>query len=369
MKNIAFYIILILFYSCGTNRTDNLKQRLEENKKKIKALRAENRKIEDQLSKFHKDTIAQKIPVKIMVVNPSQFNHFIKAGGIIEAVEMASISPEVPAQIRSILVKEGEYVRKGQLMVSLNSSILSKAIKEMEINLELATTVYEKQKNLWDQKIGSEVEYLKAKSGKESLESALASQRAQLALYSVEAPFNGIVDQISAKEGELSSPGLPILQLVNLSRVKINTDISEIYLPSVHKGDTVEVTFPSYENLTIKCPVYRTGNIIHPDNRTFNVQLRIDNIDNKLKPNMMATVTIKDYSIKNALVVPSTIIKNDIKGKFIFINKNEQAEKVYVQTGKSYEDQTVITSGIHDNDRVIIEGFNTVSNGSYIVEK
>ncbi len=368
MKILITVFILFFLYSCSQSNKDSITRKLEENKNTINRLRKENREIEKQLLKLQNDSNIQKIPVRTVIVEPTHFKHYIKTSGIIEAVEIASISPEVPAQITTILVKEGQSVKRGELMVSLNSNVISKAINELEVNLQLAETVYQRQKNLWDQKIGSEVEYLKAKSNKESLENALASQKAQLALYSVEAPFSGIVDQISGKEGELSSPGYPILKLVNLSKVKINTDISEIYLPNVSKGDTVQVSFPTYSNLTLSCPVYRTGNIINPDNRTFNVQILLNNIDNKLKPNMMATVTINDYSIKNALIVPSTIIKNDIHGKFIFIDDDGIAKKIYVQTGMSYEDQTVLTSGINAGYKVITEGFNTVSNGSYIIE-
>ncbi len=368
MKILVSLFIFCFLFSCSSSNPESLTKKLEENKNTINRLRKENREIEKQLLKLKDDNDIQKIPVRTIMVKPMVFKHYIKTSGIIEAVEIASISPEVPAQITTIHVKEGQTVQKGALMVSLNSNVISKAIKELEVNLDLAQTVYKRQKNLWDQKIGSEVEYLKAKSNKESLENALASQKAQLALYSVDAPFSGIVDQISGKEGELSSPGYPILKLVNLSKVKINTDISEVYLPDVSKGDTVQVTFPTYSDLKLSCPVYRTGNIINPDNRTFNVQILLDNFDNKLKPNMLATVTINDYSMQNALIVPSIIIKNDIHGKFIFVEEGGIAKKTYVHTGKSYEDQTVITSGIDAGCRVITEGFNTISNGSYVFE-
>ena len=366
-KNIFYFITFLLLAGCSapSSQREELKAKLNENKKTIRDLKKENLKIEEQLEKLSDDKELHKIPVRIETLQPRQFNHYILSSGILEAEDIAYMRPEVPAQIKTIHVKEGQRVKKGDLLVSLNSNVISNSINEIKSNLELATNVYNKQKNLWDQKIGSEVEYLQAKTQKESLESSLAAQQAQLDLYYVRAPFSGIIDDLIAKEGELSSPSSILLQLVNLSKMKINADVSEIYLPSIQARDTVKVNFPTYPDLQIYCPIKRTGNVIHPDNRTFNVQITLNNKDEKLKPNMVATLEINDYSIENALIVPSTIIKNDITGKFLFIvNKEGNAQKVYVETGRSYMDKTVITSGLSSGNKVIVEGFNTVSNNA-----
>ncbi len=367
MKKIIFYAISFLILAgCAGSEKDELKAKLKENKEAINALKKENKKIEKKLAELVSEHEIHKIPVRIETVIPQAFNHYILTSGILEAENIAMINPEVAAQITNIHVKEGQRVSKGQLLASLNSNIISNSIKEIQANLNLATKVYNKQKNLWDQKIGSEVEYLQAKTQKESLESSLAAQQAQLALYNVRAPFSGIVDNIISKEGELSSPAAGgIMQLVNLSKMKINTDISEIYIPSIHKGDTVKVTFTTYPGMELYCPIKQTGNIIHPDNRTFNILLSLNNMDEKLKPNMVATLEINDFNMQNALIVPSTIIKNDISGKFLFIvDKDKNAQKVYVETGRSYKDKTVITSGLKGSEKIIVEGFNTVSNGA-----
>ncbi|MCW3784985.1 efflux RND transporter periplasmic adaptor subunit [Plebeiibacterium sediminum] len=367
MKKIITYIILFtILAACSSSEKEEIKAKIAENRKTIKALKKENTKLEKELKMLSEDSVKFKLPVVTKEVTARVFKHFILASGLLEAVQSANISPEVPAQIKLIHVVEGQYVQKGQLLVSLNSTIISNAIKEIETNLELAKDVYDKQKSLWDQNIGSEIEYLQAKTNKESLERTLETQKAQFDLYQIKAPFDGIVDNIISKEGELSSPGAVILQFVNLSKMKINSEVSEAFLPFIHSGDTIELTFSTYPDLIIKEPIVRTGNIIHPENRTFNVQVVLKNQENKLKPNMMASMKINDYKLENALVVPSAIIKNDITGQFLFVVENNTAKKIYVESGRSYKDETVVVKGLKEGDQVIVEGFNTVSNGTLV---
>jgi len=367
MKKVLIHIIFASFIiSCSTTEKDQIRSKINENRQTIKTLKKENLNLEKQLKNLSEDSVKFRLPVVVKSVKKQVFKHFIQANGILEAMQSANISPEVPAQIKTIHVTEGQRVSKGQLLVSLNSNVLSNAIQEIESNLELATDVYTKQKSLWDQNIGSEIEFLQAKTNKEALESALKTQKAQLDLYYIKAPFDGIVDNIISKEGELSSPGSVILQFVNLNKMKINAEVSEAFIPYVSKGDTVELTFSTYPDLMIQAEVTRTGNIIHPQNRTFNVQVVLNNTKEQLKPNMMASIKINDYKIDDALVVPSAIIKNDITGKFLFIVQNNEAKKVYVESGRSYQDETVVLKGLNDDDQIIVEGFNTVSNGSLV---
>ncbi len=367
MKKIFIYIILLTtIIACSSSDKNEIKSKISDNKNTIKALKKENDKLEVQLKKLGNDNIKFKLPVVVQKVKRQVFKHYIQASGLLEAVQSANISPEVPAQIKAIHVVEGQKVKKGHLLVSLNSNTISNAIKEIETKLELATDIYNKQKSLWDQNIGSEIEYLQAKNNRESLERSLKTQKAQLELYFIKAPFDGIVDNIISKEGELSAPGAIILQFVNLNKMKVNAEVSEAFLPFISAGDTVEISFSTYPDLVKLEPIVRTGNIIHPENRTFNVQVVLNNIENKLKPNMMASLRINDYKIDEALVVPSAIIKNDITGQFLFIAEGNTANKVYVKSGRSYKDETVILKGLNEGDQVIVEGFNTVSNGTLV---
>ncbi|WP_066630192.1 efflux RND transporter periplasmic adaptor subunit [Labilibacter marinus] len=361
---------VLLLASCTETDTEKIKAEIKANKAQIQELKAKNKELEEELAKVDTVEIKHRIPIITRTISTKTFNHFIETSGLLEAKEIAYISPEVPGQVTKIHVMEGQRVNKGQLLISLNSSVIKNAIREIETNLELATTTFKKQENLWNQNIGSEIEYLQAKAQKESLESTLESQNEQLKMYNVTAPFSGIVDDIIIKEGEHSSPGMTnVLSLVNLDKMKVNSDVSEVYLPAIHKGDTVKLSFSTYPDLIIETPISRTSNIVHPDNRTFNVQIVLDNINNKLKPNMMAKLQIKDYSLSNAITVPSAIIKNDISGKFLFTVQEGQAQKVYIETGRSYKDETLVTKGLMAGDVVVVEGYNTVSNGALVAEK
>ena len=307
------------------------------------------------------------IPVLIKQMNPEKFLHFIQVNGKVEAEQDAVISPEINGQIRTIHVKEGNRVRKGQLLVSLNTSITESNIAEVKTNLGLATKLYEKQKELWAQNIGSEIQYLEAKNAKESAENRLKTLEAQLEMARIKAPFEGVVEEIYSKKGELASPGFQLLHMVNLNDLKIEAAVSEIYISSLKAGDMVQLEFPSFPDLLIEAPITRLGNVIHPQSRTFKVELKLKNPENKLKPNIFTRVKLNDYVSENALVIPAIIIKRDMKGSYIYVtnsnNKQTIAEKRYIEEGPTYEDQTMVLSGLNPKDEVIITGYDQVSNG------
>lgn len=313
---------------------------------------------------------AYQIPVSVKTLATEKFNHYIEISGTIEAINIAFISPEMNGQIKEILVREGDRVIKDQPLVKLNTSILNNQIKEVEKALELAAIVYTKQENLWNQKIGSEIAFLTAKNGKESLERSLETLNSQLDLGLVKSPFDGIVDDIILKVGELAVPGSQLMQIVNLDNLYINADLAETYLSSVKKGDKVDLSFAAYPDLNMVTPIYRIGNIIHPMNRTINIQLQIKNKNEMLKPNGLAIIKINDFSSEKALVVPSLILKQDTKGSFLYVaakkNTGWIAQKRYVQIGVSFEDQSMIESGLAEGEKVIIKGFTQTTDGSAI---
>ena len=306
------------------------------------------------------------VTVKEMAYEP--FDHFFLANGSVEAVEDAFISSEISGQIKSFHVKEGQRVVKGQLLVSLNSDVIVSAIAEVKASLELAKTVFEKRQGLWEKKIGSEIQYLQDKTNKESLENRLKSLEAQLDMSNIKAPISGIVDQIFKKEGELAIPGVQLIQLVNLKKVYVNADVSESYLDHLAQGDRVEVSFPSYPDMKLETKIHRIGNVVKAQNRTFLVQLLLDNDDEKLKPNMVAVIKMKDYSNEAALVVPAIIIKNDLKGTYVYVVEKDEAgksvaRKIYVTPGMSEASNTMISQGLQPGQQVVIKGYNLVKNG------
>ena len=288
----------------------------------------------------------------------------------VQAEQDALISPEINGNVNKILVTEGNVVKKDQLLILLDTRVIKSNIREIEVSLELAVETYKKQKELWDKKIGSEMQYLQAKNQKQSLESRLNTLNAQLDMAHLRAPFSGIVDEISITQGELASPGKPVLHLVNLSKLKIYGDVSETYLSSIHRGEQVELSFPAFPGYTKKGNIYRTGKVINEKSRTFSIELKLDNPDQKILPNLISRIKISDYQNRSALVVPTPALKQDFNGWFLYktILKDNQkiARKVYVKPGISFENKTEILEGLQSGDEVIVAGFNQVAGGRAI---
>jgi RND family efflux transporter MFP subunit len=370
-KFLSIAIILIIAAACTTgDDSESIKQQIKQHKDEVSQLNIKIKELEKQLAEMNETGESGNIPVRIQKLEYRPFNHYFEASGNVEAVDQAYISPEINGQVKEILVSEGDQVKNGQLLARLNTSITENTIQEVRTQLELANTLYEKQKQLWEQNIGSEVQFLQAKNNKEALESSLQTLQAQLEMAYIKSPIDGIVDMINVEEGELAMPGFQIMQVVNLGKIKITADVSEKYLPVIRRGDLVQLAFPTFPSLELEVPVHRIGNVIHPGNRTFPVELRIDNRDNKLKPNILALITFLDYSEEEALIVPSIIVKNDLKGEYLYVAQNNDgasiAKKVYITTGMSYNDETMVVSGLNPGDQVIVQGFNLVTDGTAV---
>ena len=309
----------------------------------------------------------------ITEVTTGKFNHYIEVSGTAEAVREAYISPEIGGQIREIYVQEGDYVERGKVLAKLNTEMTESSIADLQASLDLAVVVYEKQKRLWDQGIGSEIQYLNAKNTKESLEQKMVTLKAQLEMAILKSPVNGIVDEIFQKRGELASPGMRMMQVVNLDELFINADVSETYLSQINEGDMVSLEFPVYPDMKIDAPVFRKGNVINPGNRTFTIQMKLKNPDKSLKPNILSVIHINDFSSDSAMVIPSVLIKQDITGSYIYTIEdnagNMVAKKVYVTTGQTYEDKTMVLTGIYPGQKIIDQGYNMVSDGSEVIVK
>jgi len=305
--------------------------------------------------------------VEVHNLTPVTFQHFIEINGSVQAEEDAIVSPEIVGQISKIYVKEGDIVKKGQLLVTLNTSITESTIREVKTSLDLAQKTYEKQKQLWEQNIGSEMQFLQAKNNKESLESRLSTLQAQMAMARLRAPFDGVIDRISIKNGELASMGREILHIVNLAEMKIYGDVSESYLPSIHKGDWAEITFPIYSDMKLDGSIHRIGQVIDEKSRTFRIEIKLDNKDGKLRPNMISRIRLNDFLDDNALVVPSYIIKQDFSGSFLYVAEKQNdlyiARKTYITPGITYNNQTMVIEGLNENESVIVVGYNLVSAG------
>jgi len=366
---IIITIISIFLLSCSSNDNNNSDtQKLESYKERVKDLNKKIAKIEEDNS--NKEYSGLKIPVKVETVALQPFSHSFIATGEIESIKEAFISPEIAGQIISINVTEGQQVIKDQLLAKLNTVIIENTINEIKTQLSLAKTIYEKQTVLWNKNIGSERQYLQAKNNYDNLQNKLKTLNAQYNMALIKSPIDGIVEDIRLKKGELASPGMQFMQIVNIDELYVTLKLSEAYISSIKKGDIVDISFPSYPGLVYSEPVYRTGNVINKQNRTFIVQIKINNKKGKLKPYMLANININDYNVDKAIILPSIIIKTDMNGPFIYVigkdNDNYVSNKKYIETGISYKDKTEVINGLNIGDVIITDGYNNVSDGSVV---
>jgi len=364
MRTIIKILPFIILSACGTN-DETIKKRILQKKNQIARIEQQIADLKKQLS----DTTDSKrlVPVQVKEIKEETFNHYLISYGNVEADKYAMISPEMAGRIEIIHVNVGDYVSKGQLLVSLNTDAVNKQISALKSSFELASTTFKKLDTLWKQGIGSEIEYLSSKSTKENLEAQLESLHAQKRMSQIRAPFNGIVDKIFPKKGELASPMFPVIEFVNLTHLIIKAEISEKYIGKVHKGDKVELTFSSLPGYKKEFPINRISKVIDSKNRTFEIELRISNPGEIIKPNMVSTIRIKDFSSDMAFVIPSLVIRKDITGNYLYVVTQKEGESIvskkYVTTSLSYDDQTMISKGLSSGDKVIIKGFHLVSSG------
>lgn len=369
MKQIAVIISLSLLVACGPEGTSAKKAELDSYRQKVEEYNQKIADLEAELENQNDDSEAVALlPVEIKEMTPEFFARYFEVTGVIEALKDAYISPEINGQIQKVSVQRGSRVKKGDLILKLNSDVIEKSVDEIETSLELAKRIFSKQEELWEQNIGSELQYLEAKNAMQSLQARLATLEKQMEMAHVSAPFSGIIDDIMVKEGELASPGNPLVHLVNLSNMRVSANISEAYLSSLSKGDLVELRFPAYPEDLLKVGVTRLGEVIDPQTRTFTLEVELKNSREKLKPNMLTSVRIQDYKNNSSLVVPSNILRQDFNGTFLFRisdeNGSSKAQKVYVKRGITVQDQTMITEGLSAGDLVITKGFNLVSEGT-----
>jgi membrane fusion protein, multidrug efflux system len=376
MKYSILSVIILFLVSCSNQESEqSIRDQIAKYKQDVVALNRKIAELDKQLSQMDpvNNSNAEKIAIEVSALSYEPFNHYIEVSGTAEAVKEAFISPEVGGQIREIYVNEGDYVARGQLLVKLNTEITESSIADMKSALALATTVYEKQARLWKQGIGSEMQYLSAKNNKESLEQKLVTLQAQLDMAMIKSPLSGVVDKIFSKNGELAMPGARLMQIVNLDELYINADVSETYLSQVNENAVVKLAFPVYPDLKMEVPIYRKGNVINPNNRTFNIQLKVKNPDRQLKPNILSVIQIRDFSADSAIVIPSILIKQDITGSYLYTMQQVEgkwiAKKVYVTPGQSYQDKTMVVSGLQEGERIITQGYNMVSDGSEVYVK
>mgnify|MGYP006180448917 CR=1 FL=1 len=365
MKSYSKFLILpllALIFSCAEKdelsvkkaELDKLKTQASELRVSIETLEKEITALDPEFGKLNRKSVL------ISTITPKRehFQHFVEVTGAVLSKKNVNISGEVSGRIQEITAVEGMRVAKGEVLAIIDAESIQRNIDELEKQLELAVIVFEKQERLWKQQIGTEIQFLEAKNRKESLEKTMAGLSTQLNRTKVRAPFNGTVETVNVRLGELVQPGTPMFQFVGESDLFIESDVSERYVGIVNRGDSVEVSFPSI-NKTLKTKVSAIGAIINPNNRTFKVEVVLPNLS-YVKPNMISVMKINDYENKNAITVPNYLILQDSKGDYIFIVENGLSKKKYITRGKVYQEITEVLEGLDGSETLVDKGFREV---------
>lgn len=373
---ISTLLVAFLLVSCSQEQEGNvIPEDIAAKKALLKTKRAEAKALASFIDSLDQAIYRQdpssrqeeKALVKTAPLERKDFYHYVEVQGTVTADDYVDVSAEVAGRILSLNVKEGQAVKKGQLIATIDPEATKKQIAELETGIELAQTVYERQKRLWDQQIGSEIQFLQAKNNVDRLNKNLELLNLQLKKTNVYAPVSGEVQRVVLQSGELASPGMPIIMMINMSNLKVVVDLPEKYLGSVKKGERIEVHFPALgKDLTL--PVTLIGNVINSGNRTLPVELALNGANaTMMKPNLLALAKINDLTVDKAISVPIELVQQEIGGKdYILIAENNKAKKVYVKTGESYDGNILITEGLEGNETIIVEGARGLLNGMTI---
>jgi membrane fusion protein (multidrug efflux system) len=380
MKNILYLFaltVLLLAVSCsGGDATEGglpktaeaARKVLREKRQDLKEVKGEIAEIEAIIATLDPSSQKEKeTPVTVSKVEVKDFNHYVEVqGNVMPTQEPAYASSETGGRITELNVKEGDYIKKGALVAKVNMESISKSIAQLNESLTLAEDIFKRQENLWSQKIGSEVQYLQAKSQVESLTRNKESLEYELTKANVYAPANGYVDMVMLKAGEMSGPGSPIVQILNTNSLKVVAAIPEIYLGQVKKGESVTLEFPALGEEQ-KGRIIMIGRSIHPANRTFDVEASASSKNGMLKPNLLATMLVNDYAVKDAIVIPDQLILQDVSGAdYVMTIENNRAVKKVVTMGRGYKNETVIETGLTGNETLLVKGARQVSNGDLL---
>ncbi len=302
--------------------------------------------------------------VRISLMEKERFQHFIQVQGTIESDNNILVAPMASGIIKKVHTSTGKKVTKGQLLAELDGSILESSIAEVENGLKLAETIFERQQRLWDKKIGSEIEFLQAKTNKEGMEKRLATLKEQYKLTKIFSPISGIVDEVFFKEGEMGAAGMGAFRVVQLSNLKIKVDLSEIYISRINKDDKVHVSIPVIGK-EFDLSIDTISQVINADDRTFQITVNIPKTAKDIKPNMLSVLIINDYSNPEALTVPINAVQETGTEKFLFVASERDgewtAQKRIVTTGKNHEGRIEILSGLQEGEHVVIVGYQNLS--------
>ena len=385
MKKI--YLILsctLLLVSCDSQKEVTVEsviqsRNLENIRKKKKEVEAQQKVFAEKLFALSNaiselDTVKKLPLVTTQKSEQTVFNHYVELQGAVNTRQNVLLYPEVPGILESVLVKEGNKVKKGQLLAVIKDGGMSQQLQQLESQAALSQTVFERQERLWAQKIGSEIEFLQAKTNYNSQKNAVEQLKDQLEKTKITAPFDGTIDVVYKEEGTVVAPGqgAEVFRILNLDNMYVEAEVPENYVSSITKGKKVQVHFPILGK-TITSSVRQVGNFINPNNRSFKVEIDVPNPKKDIKPNLTVQLKINDYQNKNAVLLPQSIISENAQGEqYIYVvvdkrnNGEATAQKVLVETGKTQGDIIEVLAPLTSQVEYIQEGARTVHNGQKV---
>ena len=336
--------------------------------KQYDAVGAELAKLDLALSEL--DTLKKTAIVTTSIVKDTIFSHFIEIQGSVDTKQNLIIYPEFSGVLSQVYVKSGQSVTKGQTLARIDDGGLGNQLAQMETQAALAKTTFERQRNLWDQKIGSEIQYLQAKTNYDAQLKSVAQMRAQVSKTVVKAPFTGVIDEVIIERGQVVAPGQPLMRIVNLSDMYVTANVPESFIGKIQNGAVVEVLIKSIGK-TYQGKVRQIGNYINPNNRNFSIEIAVPNTDKLLRPNQVAVLKIEDYKKPNAILVPESIVTENATGeKIIFVvntdGKDAKAVRKIIEVGLTSGSNIEVKSGLKKGEVVIIDGARSVQDGDLV---
>lgn len=386
MKMRTLYILLlstIILISCGENKQPTLDEVIAtQDLTTIRAKKSELDKQSQEISEKIKlliteidklDTLKRVPLVTALEAKHEVFNHYLELQGDVKTKQNVLIYPEMPGTLEKVYVLRGQNVAKGQVLATIDDGGMSQQVAQLEATTALAKTTFERQKSLWEQKIGSEIQFLQTKTNYEAQKNNLAQLKKQLGKSTIRAPFTGVIDDVIKDQGTVVAPGpgSEIFRIVNLNNMFVETAVPEKYVSNVIKGKSVEVFLPMLDK-TLNAKVRETGNFINPANRTFMIEIEVPNSDKSIKPNLTAKLKINDYTNQKAILIPQSIISENAEGQqYVYIitdlNGNKGlAKQTVVKTGKTQGDVIEILEGISEGDMLIQAGARSVKDGQEV---
>lgn len=379
--NSLLFIMVIFLAACGGNDASSLEELIESGDQA--ALKAKQSELNSQLSETEKqlklidaqlqaDSSSRKLPlVSALKIDKQKFEHFIEIQGNVKTDQDVILYPEIQGILKRMKAKMGQYVKAGEVIAIIDDGGIQQQLSQAKAQQKLAKITFERQQRLWDQKIGSEIEFLRAETEYQALKESVAQLEKTLAKARVTAPYSGVIDEVVADEGQLMIPGqTPILRIVNLNQIYIHADVPETYLMNVKPEKKVIVDI-SVLGKKVETKVKKVGNYINPNNRTFLIEVEVPNKDGEIKPNLTAKLEINDYTNEQAILIPQAIINEDSEGnQYIYkiVDKNGAmtAQKTTIETGLKSEERIEITKGITAGEMLIEEGARTVKDGQVV---